>query len=66
MELILFVMDFSRVQLNVKWGVLHHSGKEVTKLKYDMLFYFHDGLAKVVLNGETFYINELGTEIKPE
>ena len=47
-----------------KYGFIDQTGKEVIPLKYKSTSGFKSGMAKVELNGETFYINKLGSRIK--
>jgi hypothetical protein len=44
------------VELNGKWGFIDTTGKEIVTPKYDKLYDFHEGFARVELNGKDFYI----------
>jgi len=62
------VSDFSNglaiVKLNGKYGYIDTTGKVVIDIKYDKLGYFNrNGLAKVELNKELFYINKKGERV---
>jgi hypothetical protein len=51
--------------LNGKIGFVNSLGEEIIPLIYDDAGYnFHDGKARVTLNGRTFYIDKNGNEIK--
>ena len=55
----------SCVELDYKWGVIDKSGKEVIPCKYDFIYDFCEGLAKVRLDGKYGYIDKSGKEVIP-
>jgi len=55
----------TKVCLNGKWGFIDKTGREITKIKYDYVFFFSEGMARVLLNGKWGFINESGEEVIP-
>ena len=55
----------AKVCLNGKWGFIDKSGKEISKIKYDYVFFFSEGMARVLLNNKWGFINESGEEVIP-
>ena len=51
--------------LNKKCGLIDKTGKEITPMKYDFIFGFCEGLAKVKIGELLGFINEAGTEVIP-
>lgn len=59
--------------LNDKWEIIDNTGKEITPLMYDAIW-FHGAnyikghgmriIFEVLLNGERFYINQNGNRIE--
>lgn len=47
-----------------KYGYIDKMGDIIIDLKYDKAYMFRDGKAKVVLYGETFYINHEGEKLE--
>lgn len=48
----------------ILWGYVDKTGKEVIPCQYDSAKNFKDGLAKVELDGKSFYINRNGEKVK--
>jgi mannose-6-phosphate isomerase-like protein (cupin superfamily) len=46
----------AKTSLNHKVGFVDKTGKEIVTPKYDDAWVFHEGLARVKLNGKEFYI----------
>ena len=55
----------AKVCLNGKWGFIDKTGKEISKIKYDYVFFFSEGMARVLLNNKWGFINESGEEVIP-
>ena len=55
----------AKVCLNGKWGFIDKSGKEISKIKYDYVFFFSEGMARVLLNNKWGFIDEYGAEVIP-
>jgi hypothetical protein len=51
--------------LGGKWGFLDEKGNEVVAAKYDYVYDFEDGKAKVRLGEKTFWIDKNGNETSP-
>ncbi len=45
-----------------KWGFIDNTGKEAIAFKYDKIYGFKDGAAKVVVKDKVFYIDQEGME----
>jgi hypothetical protein len=56
------VRDYAIVKKNGKSGVIGADGKLRTEIKFENNFYFKDGLALILLNGKSGYINKYGKE----
>ena len=59
------VEGFYCVRKNGKWGYIDSTGKEITPLKYDKVFPFHQGRAKVKMNDKMGLVNQFGKEVIP-
>jgi len=46
-----------------KWGLIDTTGKEITPLKYDMMYRYHKMFAIVKLNDKYGFIDKKGKEI---
>ena len=53
------------MKLAGKWGYINKEGKEVIPRKYDCIWSFSEGLAKVELDGKYGVIDKKGDEIIP-
>ena len=50
---------------NGKWGFIDKSGNEVVPCKYDYVYSFSEGLARVRLDGKEGFIDKSGNEVIP-
>ena len=48
-----------------KWGLVDFAGNEVTPCKYDSIYDFHEGYAKVKLNDKYGFLDKDGKEVVP-
>ena len=60
-----FFEGLAVVGLNMKFGFIDKSGKEVIPLKYDWGYDFSNGLAEVRLNNKYGFIDKSGNEVIP-
>ena len=64
-EMFLFSEDgIAQVKRDGKWGYVNKDGVEIIPCIYDAAEYFHDGKAKVELNGKSFRIDKEGKKVK--
>jgi len=54
------------VKKNGKWGFTDGNDNTVIPFIYDDVWFFEDGLAKVKLNNEQFYINKKGERVEKD
>ncbi len=52
-----------KVEVNGKEGYINKKGKQIIPVIYDKVFMFHEGRAKVVLNGENQFFNAKGDRV---
>lgn len=57
--------DLYRVRTNNKFGLINNQGIVIVPIKYDKIFDFEQGYAKVVLSGLYGLINKQGKEVIP-
>jgi WG containing repeat len=58
-------IDFVKVSLNKKWGLIDLEGNIVLAVIYEKIDNFSEnGKAEVTLNGETFYVNKKGERVE--
>lgn len=62
LELILVTM---KTEDATKYGIVNKDGKEIISPIYEEKFHFHNGIARVKLNGKYGYIDTSGKEIIP-
>ncbi len=55
--------DVLVVGIDGKYGVFDYSGKKLTPLKYQSIWDFHHGYARVYLNGKSGFIDKEGNEV---
>lgn len=56
--------SIARVRVGQKWGLMHVSGKELIKPLFSFIGEFIDGKAKVLLEGEEFFMNKQGLRVE--
>jgi len=59
-----FIDGLTGVKSAGKWGYIDETGKEVIPCQYDEISQFTDGVAEVVLNGETIKIDKEGNKVE--
>jgi hypothetical protein len=58
-------MEWEGVPSKGKFCLVNKKGKELIPFKYDWIYEFHNGLAKVSLNDKFGYINMKGEKVIP-
>lgn len=53
----------AKVCMDGKWGFIDKTGKEISEIKYDYVFFFREAMARVLLNNKYGYIDKLGNEV---
>lgn len=58
-----FSEGFGRVRLGHKWGLYDKTGREIIKPTFNLIGPFEKGKAKVILDGDTYYMNKEGIRV---
>ena len=57
--------SFGQIYQNGEWDYVDKNGNAITPVKYDVLYEFREGLAKVKLNRKWGFIDKTGKEVIP-
>ncbi len=58
-----FYEGFGRVRLGHKWGLYDKTGREIIKPTFNLIGPFEKGKAKVILDGQEYYMNKEGIRV---